>query len=342
MTFSLRKLIKKPLRRIEFEVKSVIAHVLQFLFRKINPPIYVSFDSSKSSDGTGAQLQRQATVIAVAKYFRFTYVPTEIKQVSVHPLDPFQTEPEYKSYLERLNRFLKVDSPSFVDLLAPVVRLTSLTFSRLIRECFCQILWRRKRNFLIFEPYPVSEFCPRVMDNLQLQSNESLVSDTNQAVFKIVIHYRQGVGGFVLYPGQNIPREIPVEVFTARVRKIALSLPEDLGRQIIVVTDAPDTETVFVPPANQLALWEGTPGFSNGVMTIKPTKFEELEKLSDLPLKVLRGGNPLDTILLMASADVLLTGKSSLSYLGGLLNHKGQVYCPKDFWHRPLRNWQVL
>jgi hypothetical protein len=342
MTLSLRKLLKKPLRRIEFKVKSALARVLQFLFQKINPPIYLSFDSSESSDGTGAQLQRQATVMAVAKYFGFTYVPTEIKQVSVHPLDPFQSEPEYKSYLERLNRFLKIDSPSFVGSLAPDVRLTSLTFSRLIRECFYQILWRIERNFLIYEPYPVSEFCPGVMDNLQLQSSESLESNRGQAVFEIVIHYRQGVGGFVLYPGQNIPREIPVEVFAARVRKIALSLPEDLDTQIIVVTDAPDTETVFVPPANQLALWEGTPGFSNGVMTIKPTKFEELEKLSQLPLKVLRGGNPLDTILLMASADVLLTGKSSLSYLGGLLNPKGQIYFPEDFWHRPLRNWQVL
>jgi hypothetical protein len=342
MTLSLHKFLKKPLRRIEFGVKSVIARVLQFLFRKINPSICVSFDSSKSFDGTGAQLQRQATVMAVAKYFGFTYVPTEIRQVSVHPLDPFRSEPEYKSYLERLNRFLKVDSSSVVVSLAPDVRLTSLTFSRLIRECFYQILWRRERNFLIYEPYPVSEFCPKIMDNLQLQCNESLESDRTQAVFEIVIHYRQGVGGFVLYPGQNIPREIPIEVFAARVRKIALSLPEDLERQIIVVTDAPDTETVFVPPTNQLALWEGTPGFSNGVMTIKPTKFEELEELSNLPLKVLRGGNPLDTILLMASADVLLTGKSSLSYLGGLLNPKGQVYFPKDFWHRPLRNWQVL
>jgi hypothetical protein len=342
MTLSLRKLLKKPLRRIELQVKSLIARVLQFSFQKINPPIYLSFDSSKSVDGTGAQLQRQATVMAVAKYFGFTYVPAEIKQVSVHPLDPFQSEPEYESYLERLNQFLKVDSPSFVRSLAPDVKLTSLTFSRLTREYFYQILWRRERNFLIYEPYPVSEFCPRIMDDLQLQSSEYLESKKTPAVFEIVIHYRQGVGGFVLYPGQNIPREIPVEVFAARVRKIALSLPEGLDTQVIVVTDAPDTETVFVPPANQLALWEGTPGFSNGVMTIKPTKFEELEKLSKLPLKVLRGGNPLDTILLMASADVLLTGKSSLSYLGGLLNYKGQVYFPKDFWHRPLRNWQVL
>lgn len=342
MIFSIRKLLKGPFRRIELEVKSRVAQILQFFFQKIIPPVYVAFDSSKSVDGTGAQLQRQATVMAVAKYFGFTYVPTEFKQVSVHPLDPFQSEPEYKRFLDRLNQFLKVDSPLVVRSTTPEVKMNSLTFSALIRECLIQSISPRERNFLIYEPYPVSEFCPGIMDNLQLQSNERLVSSKAKDVFEIVIHYRQGVGGFAHYPGQNVPREIPLELFAQRVEEIVLGLPDSLDTQIVVVTDAPEVETVFAPPANQVALWEGTPGFLNGVMTIKPTKFDQLERLSNIPLKVLRGGNPLDTILLMASANVLLTGKSSLSYMGGLLNRKGEVFYPTDFWHRPLKTWQKL
>ena len=342
MMISFRSMIKGPFRRIEFEVKSRIVRILQMVFLRINPRIYVSFDSSKSVDGTGAQLQRQATVMAVAKYFGFTYIPKDFKQVSVHPLDPFQSEPEYRKFLKRMNGFLKLDSPHVVHPKAPSVEITTLTFLILIRECLSQALRRRERNLLIYEPYPVTEFCPGIMDVLCLHSSEDSKSLKTPGDFEVVIHYRQGVGGFALYPGQNIPREIPLAVFAARVEKVVQSLPENQRVRIVVLTDAPETEIVFVPPAEQLVLWEGTPGFSNGVMTIKPTKFDELEKLSKLPLQVLRGGDPLDTILRMASANVLLTGKSSLSYMGGLLNHIGQVYFPKDFWHRPLRNWQEL
>ena len=77
-------------------------------------------------------------------------------------------------------------------------------------------------------------------------------------------------------------------------------------------------------------------------MTIKPANFELLESFSTLPLQIIRGGNPLDAIKLMASADFLIIGKSSLSFVGGLLNRKGQVYSPEDFWHRPLKGWRSL
>ena len=341
MTF-LRRLLKKPLRKLEFEMKCRVAQVLRKTFLRIKAPISVTFDSSKSVDGTGAQLQRQATVMALAKYFGFTYVNSDFKQVSVHALDPFQSEPEYTKYLGRLNSFLKTGPRLSVPADSSAVKLSRISFSVLLRECIMQVIKRKERNFLIFEPYPVTEFCPEIMDDLNLQSNEVLKVNPSQDVFKLVIHYRQGVGGFAIYPGQNIPREIPMGTFVSRAETIAKNLPNHLALQIVVVTDAPEVETVFTPPANQLKLWEGTPGFSNGIMTIRPAQFDELEKLSKLPFETLRGGNPLDTILEMATADALLIGKSSLSYVAGLLNHQGQVYYPKDFWHRPLRNWCEL
>lgn len=339
---TLRRIVKKPLRRIEFEVKSRIALLLRIAFLKVKPQIYVTFDTSKSVDGTGAQLQRQATVMALAKYFDFTFINSDFKQVSVHPLDPFQSEREYAKYLERLSKFLKADGSSSSPAEIPPPVSMQVTFRSLILECLMQALRGKRRNFLIFEPYPVTEFCPGIMDGLKLQSNENFEQELSKEVCKLIIHYRQGVGGFALYPGQNIPREIPLNKFVSRAQTIARELPSHIVLQITVMTDAPEIETVFTPPATQLSLWEGTPGFSNGVMTIKPTKFDELERLSKFPLRVLRGGNPLDTILEMASANVLLIGKSSLSYTAGLLNRQGQIYYPKDFWHKPLMNWKEL
>jgi hypothetical protein len=338
----LRKLLKKPLRKAEFWVKSQIASVLRLAFLRINPPITVTLNSSLSVDGTGAQLQRQATIIAFAQYFGFGYIHSDIKQVSVHPLDPFQSPAEYREYLVRLNKFLKFRSKIDFNPNSQDISLPSLSFSRLTRECISQIIRPTPRHFLIFEPYSVTEFCPGIMDALNLQSNEGVPKSVTEKIFTIVIHYRQGVGGFALYPGQNIPREIPIETFVKRVSSVVRELSNDLDWQIFVLTDAPESETSFVPPLNQVSLWEGTPGFSNGVMTISPTRFNALEGFSKLPLQVIRGGNPLDAILMMASADVLFTGKSSLSFLGGLLNENGQVFYPRDFWHRPPQSWDVL
>ena len=52
------------------------------------------------------------------------------------------------------------------------------------------------------------------------------------------------------------------------------------------------------------------------------------------------GGDPLDTIRDMASADYLIMARSSLSYIGGILNRNGTVYAAPDFWHKSLPSWK--
>jgi hypothetical protein len=42
----------------------------------------------------------------------------------------------------------------------------------------------------------------------------------------------------------------------------------------------------------------------------------------------------------MTQADVLIMSRSSLSYLAGLLNLKGTVYFPINFWHSPHQSWE--
>jgi len=31
--------------------------------------------------------------------------------------------------------------------------------------------------------------------------------------------------------------------------------------------------------------------------------------------------------------------RSSVSYVGALLNSEGKIYYPPDFWHNPLKKW---
>jgi hypothetical protein len=158
----------------------------------------------------------------------------------------------------------------------------------------------------------------------------------------VALHYRQGVGGFALYPGQNVPRETSLTQFEQALLSIAKEVGPKSIESIIVLTDAPTDVTFYRPPIKQQILWEGTPGYSNGVLTIQPTDFDKLSEKFDLPVHVIRGGNPLDAIYLMANSDYLLMSKSSLSYLGGIFNNNGEVYFPKNFWHRPLTKWRIF
>jgi hypothetical protein len=50
--------------------------------------------------------------------------------------------------------------------------------------------------------------------------------------------------------------------------------------------------------------------------------------------------NVFDTFRHMVNANVLVTGRSSFSYLAALYNKNDVVYMP--FWHPPLKHWKVL
>lgn len=342
----IRKIVKALARKFEFEMKMRMANFLKFLFvRKVSSSIYFAFDSDSAVDGTGAQLQRLTTLIAFAKDFGFNYVHSPIKQVSVHPLDPFQSKQSYNEYLNRLNNFLNFNNVKLLNDFGEkwnIEKVHSLSFNYLIKLYLRQKIDCTQKLISVFNPYPVTEFLPSIFDDFNIDFNDKLVELADSNALKVVIHYRQGVGGFVQYPGQKIAREIPLERFTDRLSKIIEDYSCGDNIQIVVVTDAPETETTFEPPSDQIALWEGTPKFSSGVMRISPTHFHTLGRFTRLPLEIKRGGNPLDAIVVMASADVFLGGKSSLSYMGGLLNKKGVIFFPEEFWHRPLKKWKKL
>jgi hypothetical protein len=41
----------------------------------------------------------------------------------------------------------------------------------------------------------------------------------------------------------------------------------------------------------------------------------------------------------MSKANILITSRSSLSYVGGLFNRDGLVFYPHRFWHTKLKGW---
>lgn len=340
MKKSIRKYLSRVFRFSEFVLKGFVIIAVRKLTYKSNASLTLTFDSTRSLDGTGAQLQRRISVYALANYFGLMYVNSEIKQVSVHPLDPFQSDELYKEYLNELNEFIVFKDSVYQGQATAEFARYDLRFWRFMVLLLRNSIRKKALNLAVLEPYSVTEFRPEILNNAR--NTISIEPKTLSGFEKpyIAVHYRQGVGGFAVYPGQNIARETPL----AKFEKILLSIIDDSRqkeiKKLVVLTDAPTEITYYRPPENQHELWSGTPGFSDGVMTIQPINFDKLTEKLGIPVVVIRGGNPLEAIEIMTQAEFLLMGKSSLSYLGGYLNKVGTIYHPKDFWHRPLPGWK--
>jgi len=319
--------------------KSIVLTIAAPLIRKFARNLFVSFDSANAVDGTGAQLQRLVSVVALSEYFGFRYISSNIKSISVHPLDPFQRESDYRAQLVRTNNFLVIPNSDLGTPDMTTVNIPRLTIRILLLQAFFQVLNHKPRRLDILEVYPVTEFCPNVYEGLKCEISESVDWVETQSGGHLVLHYRQGVGGNVVYPGQKIPRQIELSRIVHQVQLLIEQETLPLLTQITVLTDAPSSISYFSPPQDQQSLWEGTPGFANGIMTIQPMDFSELASVAGVPVEVVRGGNPLDAIKMMAMADVLIMSKSSLSFMGALLNKGGTIFFPKSFWHKPLKTW---
>jgi len=337
LDINFRKFGSRILRYFEFVIKSKVIILLQVLSFKTNSSIHVRFDASAAKDGTGAQLQRQLSIYALSNYFGFSYSHAEIEQVAVHALDPFQTDILYRDYLDELNSFIRYPKRSDgADVESKFLRIDLLFWNFLLLLLRNRV--RQSSRFIsILDPYPITEFCPTSIFSIRssLKVHHKNLNKLDHPY--LALHYRQGVGGFAIYPGQNISRETSLSQIEPLIESIIRTEPK---LNIVVLTDAPASPTYFKPMSLQQTLWEDTPGYRDGLMTIKPKAFDHLSTKFGVPVQVIRGGNPLEAIEMMAQADYLIMGKSSLSFFGGVLNLSGQVYYPRNFWHRPMAHWQ--
>lgn len=338
-TIPIKKVAKKNYNSFTRLFKVLILKSLRSTIRRFAKNLYITYDSEAAIDGTGAQLQRLISVAALSNFFDLNFHLSKINNFSVHALDPFQSDAEYLEQLLRLNQFLTFPNVSRICPEAGIekVHISKLTIRRFLFEIFRQVLKSNPRILVVLEVYPVSEFCPGIFDDFELYISESFEPVGHGP--HLVVHYRQGVGGNVIYPGQTIPRQIEFNKIVNLISNLFHSKNFSSISQITIVTDAPDTISFYTPPENQCVLWEGTPGYSDGVMTIQPMDFTEIDAITHVPTLVIRGGNPLDAIKIMADSDFLVMSKSSLSYVAALLNKKGTVYYPNSFWHNPLSSW---
>jgi len=337
------KSIKKTLGNLYRASKSLFVYssvlAVKALFRDQLKMITLEFWSDKADDGSGAQIQRNLTIRVLANFLGCNFNFSKFKSIAVHPLDPFQTKASLDQYLIKLNKIFYMRSSNNNEHFGKEIEIINITLKHLLRSCLSVKIRKKPMLIRTLSPYSISESIPNLMfDSIKyVPEFEKFKKQLDFPKFDAGMHYRQGVGGFAVYPGQKISRQLPLQYFLNVIESLVNSRKIKLF-SVAVFTDSPIKRMEYSPPKNQLSLWAETPSFVNQKMHVIPNDFSLLTKNKNLSSNIFYGGDPIVTIAQMASIDILIIGRSSLSYVAGILS-KGSVIYPTNFWHKPLKNW---
>jgi hypothetical protein len=317
--------------------------LLQPLFKLAKSRIILEYDGQKKTDGVGAQLQRIMGIYGLAIRYGFSFRKSKISSLAIHPLDPYQTKIEMSEFLDKLNAKYELPSTEEYEHFDNQVFIDSLNIKILTRVSLKALLTNKKYLLSIVEPYPLLEIHPNsylfASKYLMKESETHRFETKTQQKLKIVIHHRYGVGGMTVQKGEKIPREMPIEYFEKCISFLVKKHGVENISEITVLSDAPQMNLEFIPPVNQGDLWKSSPKFIDEKLQVKGVNLESLFVYPGIRTQIVSGGDPMLALDAMAHAHYLIMSRSSLSYVGALLNSKGQVIFPPLFWHKPLKRW---
>lgn len=336
--------LRLALRRIR-KLNRIISAYLLFLPTKFfislrSSSIEFSNNTHSKIDGVGAQIQRLLAIHSLSKKYGVRFHQNIFEDISVHALDPFQSKSSKDDFLVKLNH-LFASSNSTQNVSTRVIEISTLSSWKLFRKVALNLFIPGNITYNIVEPYALTDCFTDIYQGVENNfPNWVAFSSGMAANFSkplVSIHYRQGVGGSVIYPGQKIPRELPATYFLAKLQNAFGE--EDFTFPVQIFTDAPIVDTIYEPEVAQRSHWEGTPGFTDGKMVIKGNDLFAFFSANHISVNIHSGGDPIDAIAIMSSSDLLITSRSSLSYVAGLLNSKGTIVAAEGFWHPAPSHW---
>lgn len=301
--------------------------------------ITLTYNATVNDDGTGAQIQRILGIYAICRKYGFFYLHTPIKNLVTHPLDPFQSSKELQGYLTRVNEYFNLpsDGPLQFDKVIDQERI-SIKYLRKL-QLIMRFSKAKKILVEISNPGLIVDANADIL-KLAVSDLQHLTSVESKTKVSIILHIRRDVQGNFVITGESEPRSLPIEYYKEELRTILASL--DLGSEyeIAVFTDIPKNAFQFKPRTQDLELWRRAGHkFVDGRIQVDALDLEKEFEEFKPNIEFIYGGDPLDAIIQMSTADYFVMSRSSLSYLVGILNQNGKIIYPPRFWAAPLSNW---
>lgn len=346
----MKSLLKRILKEVYSSLKRLVIPLIIIFLKLVKPNIVFVYDASKVEDGIGAQLHRILSMSLVSFLFQFRMMQPRIQNITIHPLDPIQDPLSLQAYLKTWNKRL-FSSKAFSHQKTGIengrnVYIGSLTLRFLILLSIQSKLSKIPIIVHTKDCHAISDFCvEKYRDALGYYFSEFIeFLNLQERRPEIIVHYRQGSGGFAIYPGQNIPRQIPINMVTSTILKVLHDTSTDITT-LRLFTDSPERSFRYRPSQDQIYLWKDMPGFDGATVFNESSGIDRallsVAQEKNLRFVVDREIDAFNMIVAMASCRALFISRSSLSYVGGLFNSLGEVYYPTGFWHTRLKGWRI-
>jgi hypothetical protein len=298
--------------------------------------VYLTYENNEICDGFFAQIQRILAIYSIARLLNLNYYHSKIANITVTQLDPIQDEKKITEFLmhadKMFDNFKVVSLPSeyeTISLAVPrIIDILKLAFKSKIQDR--NILIKITNPFAIIEKFPSA---------YKFAIKDVKLLSTKLAKFQglVVIHIRRGVTMSHILPGEENPRTLSDDYYLKLAKEITL---RDEELEIVILTDAPPQNMDYYPPKRDLFKWkEFSKNKIGELVNIEGHEFKAFQTEYPTNLQIIRGGDLLTSLNYMARANHFIMSRSSMSFVGALLNKTGVIYYPPNFWHKPLKNW---
>lgn len=307
--------------------------------------ICIRYASEEWSDGAGAQIQRIAAVYSISQEFKLNYLSSKIKHIESNPGDGFTSLEDKQEFISRLNQIFATE----LENCGHKHSEKSLKYNRALKfrvsahfYFLClKILTRIRNQHILYRcenPYPIIEQYPDIYRHFTRKFG--LLSRNKSQKIDVQLHVRGSKNGNELMNSRHVDIRWYIDI----MRILASALNElKLEYSVTIHTDAPRAQTNWRPldiSADTELFWKSAHVMdSRRQINLQPIDFQsEFHFVDDL--NVVREVDPIIAWNLMASADVLLTGRSSFSFVGALMNVSGLKLVP-EFKHKYPSGWIV-
>jgi hypothetical protein len=313
--------------------------------------VYLTYRNDYGCDGVGAQLHRIYGIYCLSHLLGTRYLHTPLHDVHYQGLDAVQNQEKDPSFVAPFNRRFVLPSDRTETAVPTCMVFGHLPIGRFERALGIRYGGRRKQ----LSPIRLSKF-GRLVAQWSKANTETVVRiaaphtlmdryahgyeickslspfkrSISNDVLRIALHVRRGDNVFF-----NSERLIDNRYYVSVTQKLVSALAREQIPFELELHSEVLQKGVTVRPDD--------PAFKGRIseaveLTPESDPFVDFKVFPDL--KLLINEPPMTCIERLATADILVTSKSSFSYLAGILNVAGIVlYHP--FWHSPLDHWIV-
>ncbi|RYE43598.1 MAG: hypothetical protein EOP24_27625 [Hyphomicrobiales bacterium] len=278
------------------------------------------------NDGAGAQLHRVLGIFALSRAIGASYLHTPVENVLYRGV-PGTFDPDQTELLAGLQRLAPLASDTDVDHLvarARVVKATTFSLSEHHRDAGTR---EKPTLFKVAYPFKILDRVPAYWRAAQ-RAVPSLPPRRGD-VLKIAVHIRRGDVHFV-----DKHRMLPNSYYLGVLERV-IAICRSIGRNyaIDIFSESLATGTTLRPE-------DFAPGMSRQSFVVSGDldNFGEFGSLGPINYRI--NEDLISTIRAMTEADVLVTSKSSMSVVAGLLQQSGIVLF-HPFWHSALPDWVI-